>query len=84
VTLLQFEDPELARAVADSKRFQPFLRAALGSQALLVESEALPMLREQLDWLGVSAAPASDTAQLLEEAQAPPERRLGRRKKALG
>jgi hypothetical protein len=50
VTVVQFDDPDLAAAVASSQRFEPYVRGQLGTRTLLVDRGMLAGLRQVLSW----------------------------------
>jgi hypothetical protein len=60
VTVLQFDAPDLAAAVASSEMFAPYVRGQLGTRTLLVDRGALEQLRRLLGGAKFAVAELDD------------------------
>jgi hypothetical protein len=60
ITVLQFDAPDLAAAVASSEMFAPYVRGQLGTRTLLVDRGALEQLRRQLGGAKFAVAELDD------------------------
>ncbi len=54
VTVLQCPDSEVFNAISSSKKLKPYLKGTLAPNLLLVDSENVAALREQLDWAKIN------------------------------